>query len=217
MPGTTEAAYRGPVAEGQLDGRTARRDRNRGAVLDAVLDLFSEGNLHPRPEQVSERSGVALRSVYRYYADKELLRQAAIERNLGRLTEHAVVDEIGEGSLEARIDRFVEVRMHLYEIAIPTSRAARLVSWEGELSRSEVDEVDLARDRLRRQFEAHFAAELARCAPSTAVVLDLATQLEGIEFLRVNRGFTAGEVESHLRAALSELLGAEGQPERSVR
>ena len=37
-PGQQEAA---------VDGRTARRDRNRDAVLDAAHDLFVEGELLP--------------------------------------------------------------------------------------------------------------------------------------------------------------------------
>ena len=55
------------------DGRTARRDRNRDAVLDAVLDLFGEDSLAPAPAEVAERSGVSLRSVYRYYEDRDAL------------------------------------------------------------------------------------------------------------------------------------------------
>ncbi|MEI2697696.1 MAG: hypothetical protein V9E94_04890 [Microthrixaceae bacterium] len=40
------------------DGRTARRERNRAVVLDAVLDLFAEGGSpNPTPDQVAERSG----------------------------------------------------------------------------------------------------------------------------------------------------------------
>ena len=32
-------------ATGPVDGRTARRDRNRDAVLDAVIELFTEGEV----------------------------------------------------------------------------------------------------------------------------------------------------------------------------
>src|SRR5260370_8935631 len=67
------------------DGRTARRDRNRLAVLDAVLELFSEGDLTPPPEAIALRSGVSLRSVYRYMSDVDDLAHAAIDRHLGRV------------------------------------------------------------------------------------------------------------------------------------
>ena len=46
-----------PVAT-STDGRLARRDRNRAAVLDAMLALFTEGDLDPAPEQVATRAGM---------------------------------------------------------------------------------------------------------------------------------------------------------------
>ncbi len=45
----------------QPDGRTARRDRNSDAVLDAVHELFVEGQLVPTVEEVAARSGVSTR------------------------------------------------------------------------------------------------------------------------------------------------------------
>ena len=44
-----------------VDGRTARRDRNRTAVLDAILDLIQEGNPLPTVAEISERSGTSHR------------------------------------------------------------------------------------------------------------------------------------------------------------
>src|SRR3954453_24162311 len=73
-------------AEVEVDGRTARRDRNREAVLDPVLELFSDGNLTPSPDEVAQRSGVSLRSVYRYVAASDGLMSCAIERHSQRFT-----------------------------------------------------------------------------------------------------------------------------------
>src|SRR6185312_6061085 len=60
-----------------VDGRTARKDRNMVAVLDAVLELFVRGDLIPSPEAIAQRSGVSLRSVYRYLAASRDLVHAA--------------------------------------------------------------------------------------------------------------------------------------------
>ena len=70
-----------PVEQISSDGRTARRDRNREAVLDAVLELFSEDAASPAPDDVAARSGVSLRSVYRYFDDMETLIRAAMARS----------------------------------------------------------------------------------------------------------------------------------------
>jgi AcrR family transcriptional regulator len=51
-----------------------RRNRNSEAVLEAVLSLFLEHNLHPHPKEIADRAGVSLRSVYRYLGDADLMR-----------------------------------------------------------------------------------------------------------------------------------------------
>ncbi len=95
-------------ADTEIDGRTARRDRNRVAVLDAVLELFTEGNLTPSPDDVARRSGVSLRSVYRYVADADDLIRAAIVRHQEKVAPLFVIADLGEGSFEHRLDAFVD-------------------------------------------------------------------------------------------------------------
>ena len=51
-----------------LDGRQARRQRNIDAVLDVVLEMFAEESMFPTIEQAATRSGLSLRSLYRYFA-----------------------------------------------------------------------------------------------------------------------------------------------------
>ena len=47
------------------DGRRLRRERNRDAVIEALLDLFGEGNLQPSTDEIAVRSGVSARSLFR--------------------------------------------------------------------------------------------------------------------------------------------------------
>src|SRR5262245_124138 len=108
-----------------VDGRTARRDRNRTAVLDAVLELFSEGDLNPSAEDVARRSGVSLRSVYRYVRDSDDLIRSAIERHQEKVIPLFIIDDLGEGSFAQRLDVMIERRVRLYETIAPTARAAR--------------------------------------------------------------------------------------------
>src|SRR3954464_138805 len=98
----------------EIDGRTVRRDRNRIAVLDAVLDLFSEGNFAPSAHEVARRSGVSLRWVYRYVADSDDLVRSAIERHIEKVAPLFVTDDIGRGPFGHRLDVFVETRLRVY-------------------------------------------------------------------------------------------------------
>ena len=45
-----------------VDGRHLRRQRNRDAVVAALLELYGEGNLDPTTDEVAQRSGLSARS-----------------------------------------------------------------------------------------------------------------------------------------------------------
>ena len=140
----------GPASDRVLDGRSAIRDRNRDAVLDAVLDLFSEDNLSPGPEEVAERAGLSVRSVYRYFDDHDALSRAAIERQLERLAPLLLLPAIGEGGLDHRISRFVEARLRLQAAAGPALRATRMRATFDPIVR---DQFESDRTSLREQIE----------------------------------------------------------------
>src|SRR5205814_1922909 len=89
----------------------------------------------PSPEEVAQRSGVSLRSVYRYYSQPPELLRAAMDRHLEQVLPLREIDAIGEGPFEARVDRFVDARLRLYEAIAPAARAARMASIHNELLR----------------------------------------------------------------------------------
>ena len=41
-----------------IDGRRARRDRNRETVVDAILSLYQEGNVSPSLDEIADPDGV---------------------------------------------------------------------------------------------------------------------------------------------------------------
>lgn len=192
------------------DGRTARRDRNRLAVLDAVLELFSEGTLVPSPEQVARRSGLSLRSVYRYVTDRDDLVRAAIDRQLENIRPLFIIHAIGDGPLETRIDAFVGARLRIYEAIAATARASRLRAPANPIIR---DQLETNRRLLRTQLERQFAPELdaldATPRRAALAAADALTQIDGIEHYRAHRGFSARETEELLAMALRRLLDAE--------
>jgi TetR/AcrR family transcriptional regulator of autoinduction and epiphytic fitness len=190
-----------------VDGRTARRDRNRDLVLDAVIDLFSAGTLAPTAADVAARSGVSLRSVYRYFEDQDELVRAAIARHAERIAPLLEVSAPGEGPLEERVTRFVAARMRLYEAAAPTARATLL---RAPMKHFLHERMEWARATLREQTEAMFEPELAampatqRRAVSAAV--DTLLQFESAEHLRVRLGLSPAQTADTLRRTLTTLL-----------
>jgi AcrR family transcriptional regulator len=194
-----------------VDGRTARRDRNRIAVLDAVLALYNEDNLAPSPDEVARRSGVSLRSVYRYFSDMDDLLRSAIQRHSERIEVLAVIREIGQGPLDVRIERFLEARLRTYEAAAATARASRLHAATNEIIR---DQVETGRRRLRAQTEEQFAIELAgfdaKTKRAVMAAIDTLTQIETIDLYRHNRGFSSIATAEMLAITLRTLLSQAG-------
>lgn len=189
------------------DGRAARRDRNVGMVLDAVVDLFTEGELFPTVELVSKRSGISVRSIYRYFGDPGDLHDAAIKRHRERTEPLAHLPAIGEGALAQRIDDLVAMRLRLHAAVGATYRA----TVHGALHHARLrDQLALARNDLRIQFERQFQTELARRkrAEREAVLAagDLLTQLDSIDLLRNHRRLSVSETTEALRAGLVALL-----------
>lgn len=201
------AASPGGEVEVSPDGRLARRDRNRLAVLDAVIELFAEGVLDPTPDDVAQRVGLSSRSVYRYFEDRDALLRAAIDRNLERVLPLFLIHAIGEGALDVRIDRLVRARLRLYEAVAASFRASKARAAVDEVIR---EQVELTRRALREQIEMHFAPELEAGAighrRARTAAIDTLTQFDALDHYRVHRGFSSSETRNLLADALRALL-----------
>jgi AcrR family transcriptional regulator len=191
-----------------MDGRIARREANRTAVLDAVLELFSEDNLEPAPEEVARRSGVSPRSVYRYYEDREALLRAAIDRRIEAVRPLLVIHAIGEGPFDHRLEAFVASRLRLYDEVAATARASRLLARANPIVREQVERL---RTVLRGQLDTQFRPELQALDGGTrqarADAADALCQLEALDHLRLARRLSPAATRRTLVEALRALLG----------
>ena len=190
------------------DGRSARRDRNRLAVIDAAVELFSEGNLRPTPTEVAFRCGLSPKSVSRYFEDIDSLIAAAAARQMEIVFSLFQIHAIGQGALERRINVFVQMRLEAHEVMGGTSRAASFLAFKQPSVRTHLDEAQ----RLgRRQIGLHFANELdplpsARRESRTAAI-DALLQFESLAYFRQHRKFSFGMTHAILVDALTLLLG----------
>lgn len=190
-----------------IDGRHARRERNRIVVLDAVIELFATDTLIPSVDEVARRSGLSLRSVYRYYEDLGALLHAAIERSMEQAAPLLRIDHIGTGPLERRIDEFIEVRLRLYE---HTASSFRATIHHSAHNAPMAEALVLARAALRGQLELQFEPELSGLKPAErrrmVLAADVLSRFEAIEALRLGDGLALDETAAVLRVGLSALL-----------
>lgn len=201
-----------PDEAAPVDGRVARRERNIDAVLDVVLEMFAEESLFPTMEQAAARSGLSLRSLYRYFADPGELLEATIRRNRERTAPLTRLHAIGQGPLDRRIDDFVAMRLRLYDSIGPEYRAT--LAHAHRLPRIS-EQLATARDEMRQQFRLQFAPELESGVPTSGTAADgdavlaagdLLTQLDSIDYLRRHRGLSATETKAVLTSTLNTLL-----------
>lgn len=196
------------ASEAVTDGRSARRHRNRDAVLDAVHELFVEEQVVPTTEDVAARSGVSLRSVYRYFPDRQELLQAALTRRAQVAEPLFSLSASSEGAVEERIARFVDHRLRLYAQMAPTARAAL----SGRVTAPELTDLILHRRRqLRRQVCEQFAPEVealpAADRDDLVTSIDVFCQFESIERLRAEERLSAARTRRVLTAGVRSLLG----------
>jgi TetR/AcrR family transcriptional regulator of autoinduction and epiphytic fitness len=200
------------AALGRLDGRTARAQRTREAVVDALLALQEEGDLAPTAQRVAERAGVALRTVFGHFSDMETLWAEAGRRELAKLGALAEVVP-ADLPLAERIDRFARSRARVLEALLPVMRAARLREpFSPQLLRNRAAFIAAGDE----QVAAVFAAELAPLdAPARAALLDalyLASSGPAWEALRHERALSVDGATAVVRRTVRALLSPGGLP-----
>ena len=138
-----------------IDGRTRRGERNREAIIDALIACYDDGILRPSVQEVAERAGVSARSVHNHFVDVETLRSEVAQRQWERCSRFTVALDL-DLSVPERVEQLVAQRAALYEEVTPVRRAALL-----SVDKSPTIAANLARlDRtLRRQLERAFAVE----------------------------------------------------------
>ncbi|MEV0328101.1 TetR/AcrR family transcriptional regulator [Micromonospora echinospora] len=148
-------------APGRVDGRTARAERTRAAIVEAHLALISEGDLRPTGERIAERAGISLRTLWTNFKDMETLFEASGEEVL-RQQDAAYRPIPSTLPLAKRVDAFCRQRARLLQLIAPSARAAQMREPVSEqLHRNRLKHVD----RVRDEVEHLFAAELAQAGP----------------------------------------------------
>lgn len=208
MTDTTDSRT-GNGTDAKLDGRTARRDRNTEAVLDTVHDMFVEGNFSPAVEEVAARSGVSLRSVYRYFEDTEELLRMAIERRMTLVDELYVLRKLGEGTLSTRVTALVNHRLVLHGKLGPTARAAvQRAPYSPQIAAQASRRRALLSEQVSLQFAPELEALGDQRSSEIAACIDALCEFEAIELLRGQRGLTVTQTRRAMVTGVTALLRA---------
>ena len=187
--------------------RSARAEKTRIAIADALLSLIDEGDLQPTATRIADRAGISLRLIYHHFGDLEALFREAAERETVRLISrvHPVATDL---EFPERLDAFVEQRCSLLEWMTPVCRAAALhAPFSATLQAARTNATAAGDHELKRVF----ATEIERLpAERRAPIVDalcMATSWNAWDELRM-RGRSETESREAIRTTLLVLLGS---------
>jgi AcrR family transcriptional regulator len=171
-----------------------------------VLDLLGEGQISPGAAAVAERSGVSLRSVFRYFDDMDSLMDLAIARQMERAGQWFDLIDV-TGPVETRAEALAERRLTQHTHLAPYARAALIRAHEFP---AVAQGLATRRDALRRQVESLFAPELdsmeRRTREEVLAALEGVTSLEVVEVMVSHRGLSPSRVEATLVRSILGIL-----------
>ncbi len=196
-----------PVTGPAADGRNRRRERNRDAVVEALLALYREGELAPNAEAIAARAGISVRSLFRYFVDVDALVRTAVAQQQAHLAPLYALDAPADLPFDERLARFVAARIRLLDGMGEVGRVARSLAGVQPRVLAELRRV---RATLRDQLTATFAPEIAALPapgrPAAVAAADVMTSWESYDLLRHDQGLDPDEAAATLRAALAALL-----------
>lgn len=136
----------------RIDGRTARSERTRNAIVDAHVSLITDGDMRPTADRIAKLAGVSLRALWSHFADMEALMTASAQRILDR-RDAAFRPIPPDQPLPARIDAYCEQRARLNDLVAPAARASALKEpFSPALQRYRKTHVERVRDELSALF-----------------------------------------------------------------
>ena len=196
---------RKPLA--RVDGRLARSERSRRAVVGALLDLFEAGEMRPTAAQIAQRAGVSLRSVFQHFESLETLFAAAADVQMERMA--PLLERIPtDGPFAGRLATFVLRRSRVLEAIAPVRRASlRMEPFSNEVR----SRLEVVRARGRREAERVFATELGALQGAerreVAAALGAAASWSNWEHLRRHQGLGVDRARRVMARMLAGILG----------
>ena len=187
-----------------LDGRRERGARNKEAVVSALLELYSQGEVQPPAARIAEMAGVSERSVFRYFDDMEDLASCAITVQWERVRDlYETLDSSGD--LTQRINSIIDHRLKLYDKVGNVMRVAVVAAYKSKVVALAVKERRLIMGRRAlQQFENEL--KTARDVENKERILDYTLSLENIIYLKEALGLSHNKVRETLTVAIESLF-----------
>ena len=186
-----------------FDGRKVRRHKNRHRIVAAMLELVRAGAISPRAEEVAERAGVGLRTVFRHFDDMDSLYREMAEAMRQEL-QPLVSAPLRSPDWNGKLDEMVVRRAVLFERAMPFKNAADVHRYRSRFLRKDYETIRAAE---RDAIEAALPAAL-RKKREFFEALDQALSFSTWQHLRRDQKLTQDEARQTVEFAVHALVAA---------
>jgi len=132
MAAKTDPTEDTAIDDTATDGRVLRGQRNREAIVDAMVAMFEQGNLRPTAAQVAETAGLSTRSVYHHFDDMKSLALEVTSRSEARMRPPDFT-AMSNVALNERICMFVEHRFDRWRQTSAVVRAGLLAEYDSHI------------------------------------------------------------------------------------
>jgi AcrR family transcriptional regulator len=190
-----------------IDGRSLRRERNRQDIVDALLGLIENGETEISAALIASKAGLSERSIFRYFDDVNDLYRSVCDLAFSKEIEYALIDDAGIGSLDTKIENFVNQRVRIYTMNEKIAPAARSFAFKNPIIKNQLV---FGRKLLRAQITKHFAEELSAFDKSEQQVavatIDALTTFESYDMMRSDQKMSVHTIKSILSEGIRKAL-----------
>jgi AcrR family transcriptional regulator len=190
-----------------VDGRSLRRERNRQDIVNALLDLIETGETEISAALIASKAGLSERSIFRYFDDVNDLYRSVCDLAFSKEIEYALIDDAGVGSLDTKIENFVNQRVRIYTMNEKIAPAARSFAFKNPIIKNQLV---VGRKLLRNQIIKHFSEELSafdKQQQQVAVaIIDSLTTFEYYDMMRSDQKMSVQAIKSVLTESIRKAL-----------
>ncbi len=190
-----------------VDGRSLRRERNRQDIVNALLGLIETGETEISAALIASKAGLSERSIFRYFDDVNDLYRSVCDLAFSKEIEYALIDDAGVGSLDTKIENFVNQRVRIYTMNEKIAPAARSFAFKNPIIKNQLV---VGRKLLRNQIIKHFSEELSafdKQQQQVAVaIIDSLTTFEYYDMMRSDQKMSVQAIKSVLTESIRKAL-----------
>ncbi|HUA32902.1 MAG TPA: TetR/AcrR family transcriptional regulator [Candidatus Binataceae bacterium] len=191
----------------QTDGRIARSQRTRVAVVDALLELLNEGDLQPTAQRIAQRANVSLRLVFHHFEDLETIYTEVQRRQIERTAPMFLPAISPTAPLNKRVTELVAQRTRILEFISPVRRHAVLrAPFAPTIANLLAGAREMARDQIAEVFERELIAMPAAERRDVLNALAVAMSWESWEFMRRQQGQSEADARRVMERTIRALL-----------